>query len=248
MAQKVTAPRRQAREGGIKSIIGEFVREDRLVLAGGAGGLVWEDTGCGLPATTKAGCFDEVTAQADKVGTGPVVYEAGTVFALYKGVECHIGGDADGATFQAQAEAVLLAGEDRLVEGKLASWASGGAVTTRPSLAIAIATADQIADSLYVGRPVMLMSRYDADLAFGQGLLVFRDGILVTANGTPVIANGLMAINAVAVLGWPEVYATTVRGYTTNDLPNNKTFAIAERLYSIGVDCDFRTVVTVTAP
>jgi len=44
------------------------------------------------------------------------------------------------------------------------------------------------------------------------------------------------------------VWASAVVAHPANDLRRNEALAIAERVYEIGVDCDYRAVVTVGAP
>lgn len=249
MAQQVTAPRRQARQGGIRSIVGEYVIEPRLVLAAGTGGLAWEDTGCGLPSETKAGCFDPAP-QVDKDAEGPALYTTiEDPFALYKGVECFIGGDDEGASYEQQALSILDAGEDRGIEAKLVAWAEAAPDTaTAGSIVEAIGAADQYADNTYTHLPVIIISRADADAAKAAGVIEWRDGRFVTGNGTPVLATGKATSGTVSVIGWPEVYVSAAKSYQGLDKTANTALAIAERLYAIGVDCDFRYTVTVSAP
>lgn len=246
MAHSVTGPVRRPREGGIKSVIGDFIPETRLSVVNGTDGLAWEDTGCGIPTATRAGCFDDVMPQVDKTAEGPTRHTTiGDPFALYKGVECYIGGDALGQSYREQAEAVLLAGEDRVIEARLYSWAAFGTTETRPTIADAIARVEQFADNQYVGLPVILISRNDAVLAHDSGALTRENGVLITANKTPVIASGAITAGGVAAIGMPAVWASQVVTAGAIKREDNVEMAIAERLYAIGVDCDFRHHVTV---
>lgn len=337
-ATLVTAPARHPRVGGIKSVVGDFVAEQRLAI----GDIVWEDSGCGLPKSTRAGCYDDIfplvydpvrvdsegaivtftqdsegtvtvdanlvdrtgttgfnvpwkptTAVSEVNGTGTinistdgVLTYAGTplehtnftyattdrtggvtpdktfsgitqhagignAFARYAGVSCYLGGDADGASYMQQAQDLLAAGEDREVERVLWDWALATSMSeTAVDLTEAISLAEDAADSSYVGQPVLVMSRAAVTFAAEAGV-VTRDGNAIhTINGTPVIATGVIPnteeLNVVAI-GWPAVYVSEVVSTTTNDVQANRAAAIAERVYAIGVDCEFRYKSTASA-
>lgn len=60
MPQLVQAPTRRPRQGGIKTIVGEFIAEPRLTAAMGGGGIAWEDSGSGFTKGTRAGCYAAV--------------------------------------------------------------------------------------------------------------------------------------------------------------------------------------------
>lgn len=330
--QQVAPPQRRARTGGIKSVVGEFVREDRLAASTA---IVWEDSGCGMPRATRAGCYDtvfpvvyddivivsgdttitlsrvgfEVTAAfvfgdtfegatiawaptgavsesygggtvaigADgvititgitagstevefttastegahyplKTADGVAQFEAiGPAFARYAGVECFVGGDAVGPSYLEQARTLLTQGEDRAVEAVLWGWIKEFTTPgTATSLTAAIAAADQHADEGYVGQPVIVISRGDADRALAEGSVVREGGALVTANGTPVIASSAVDSGSVGVIGRPEVYASSLVAHAAIEHTVNMAMAIAERVYAIGIDCDYRYLVTVT--
>ena len=244
MAQLVPAPVRKPRSGGIKDVVGEFVRQDRLVVAQG---IAWEDAGCGLPSGTPAGCYDDVVEPEDKVGSEVGQYQSiGEPFALYKGVECWIGGDGEGDTYTQQAAAALEAGEDRRVEEKLTAWAGNAATTgTFDSLLDAIAGAEQAADLAYIGQPVIILNRADADRAYAARVLEREDGKLVTANGSPVLSTSMQPVGDVAAVGAIAVYASPVVSMHAQQLSQNVDMAIAERVYDIGVDCNFRYLASV---
>jgi hypothetical protein len=178
MAQLVTAPTRRPRVGGIKDVVA-FTPEPRLSVAFGSGGIAWEDAACGLPAATKAGCYDEAVAQADKTGDGPDWY--GSIltgpFAQYKGVECWLGGDNEGAKYEEQARAILEAGEDRMIEARLWAWATDGStIAAAANLQIAVAALEDEADGAYVGQGIILMNRRDAEVAAAAGVIEYKDG------------------------------------------------------------------------
>ena len=123
----VEKPTTEARPTGLKSVVG-FTTNDRL---GAAEGIEWEAAECGFPSQTRAGCMTEDDfAQADKSFGGISTFEGiSKPFAQYAGVACWLGDD-----FAPQAEAKLLAGEERLVEEKLWEWAAVGAAAATSAL------------------------------------------------------------------------------------------------------------------
>ncbi len=245
MATLVAPPRRRPRAGGIKSIVDGFTPSERL----GAlqGGLAWEEAVCGTGlSATRAGCYDVTVNPAldeQKEGDGPVQYGAiGEPFARYAAVECFAGGDQD-ESFEAQAQRKLELLEDREVEAVLWDWASAApSPATAATIKAAVAAADQYADQNYVGLPVIVMSRQNAVIAED----VVRSGdSLITVNGTPVLATGEADNGSIAVIGWPEVWASPVLARQALDHRRNIDFGLAERIYAIGVDCDFRHTITI---
>jgi hypothetical protein len=250
MAEPVQAPTRRPRQGGIKTVAGEFVPVNRLAIVNGAGGLAWEDSGCGLPKVTRAGCYDDVIAAADKTFDGVTRRTSiGDPFARYAGVECWLGGDDDGSYLE-QASTLLEQGEDRAVESALWAWAAAAATPgTATSWAQGIALAEDVADANYVGAPVILMSRFAAEQAYAAGAITREDGRLVTGNGNWVLSTGAGPDgerNRILAVGALAVYASTEVRASVTQHTDNLAAAIAERLYAVGVDCDYRYAVNVT--
>src|SRR6478735_6472916 len=250
MALQVQAPTRRPRQGGIKTVIegGAFIPVDRLAVVNQAGGLAWESSGCGLPKTTRAGCYDDVIGDAPKTFDGISQFTTiGDPFARYAGVECYLGDDEE--SYLDQARTLLDQGEDRSIESVLWNWAAAAPTPgTGATYAEAIGKVEDHADVNYVGAPIILMSRVAADLAYAEGVLEREDGRLVTANGNWVLATGsavddqntrIIAIGGLAVYASSEVRAAAML------LHENLGAAIAERVYAIGVDCDFRYAVDV---
>jgi hypothetical protein len=248
MAQLVTAPTRRPRVGGIKDVVA-FTPEPRLSVAFGSGGIAWEDAACGLPAATKAGCYDEAVAQADKTGDGPDWY--GSIltgpFAQYKGVECWLGGDNEGAKYEEQARAILEAGEDRMIEARLWAWATDGStIAAAANLQIAVAALEDEADGAYVGQGIILMNRRDAEVAAAAGVIEYKDGALRTKLQTPVVASSQIPQGELAIVGAIGIYVGDLVVHLGRQLSENVALGIAERVYDIGVDCAYRVAVTVT--
>lgn len=246
MADLVQAPARQPRVGGIKDVAPAIVEVTR---AGTFQGLVWEDSACSArPAATRAGCFDPADPDADpKEGSGVDQFTTiGEPFARFAGVTCWIGGDEDGSSYAEQARAALEGWEDREVEEALVAWAEAAVDTAAAaSLAAAIGALENDVDVDYIGRPVLVMSRVDSAAAFAAGALVRADGHLVSGNGTPVLATGKATIGTVSMIGQPVVYASPVTEIEATHHTSNVTLALAERIYALGVDCDYRATATV---
>lgn len=241
----VARPARRPRSGGIKAVIGEFLLETRLTAGEEIG---WEASDCGPVAETRAGCFSSVDP-AEKEFSGITQFTGtGEPFARYAGVACFLGGD-DEEDYKSQALALLSQWEDREVEGVLWEWAAGAASPGEAaSVVAAIAAADAHADENYAGLPILLVNRADADEAFAAGVLEHRDGLLVTGNGTPVIASAKFPAGSVAVTGWIAVYATDANSFGAIDHRYNTEYALAERIYSIAVDCEYRHLVGPETP
>lgn len=249
---QVAPPARRARSGGIKDVTGEFTAEPRL---GATEGITWEDAGCGLPRDTFWGCFDALQPEdvADRQKTFDDVSQIDGIvdpFALYAGVRCWLGGDTE-RSYEEQAKEILSQGEDRAVEDRLWAWASVAANPTYAAdIVAAIGAAENHADKTYVGQPVLLMSRAAAIAAGAAGAISLENGKLQTVIGTPVVASGEFdSDSTVAAIGAPIVVAGEVTSRQVEKLKENKAAAIAERIYALGVDCEYRHVVQVgTAP
>ena len=241
----VSSPERKPRKGGIKSVVGEFQSLPRLAVATA---LQWVADGCELPKLAPGLCYAEVPVEGNKELEG-IGQGTGPIFALYAGVHCFLGPD-DGDYAQ-RAKALLEHGEDRGVEEAL--WEYAGTLSVPgPAVSIvdAIATAEEYADEAYVGGPVLLMSRRAAVHARAAKAILGDEetGRLWTANGTPVIATGAGNEDALYILGWPTVYASTFTEIQAYDPTVNQELAIAERVYGIAVDCEFVFAQAFTIP
>ena len=120
MAVQVTvaAPARQTRLGGIRPVA-TWVTNARI---GAAEEVVYISDGCSFPMPAIGLCFGE-QIEEEKEGVGVDHFTGiSEPFALYGGVECWLGPDSD---FADRARNILIAGEDREIEGRLAAWADG---------------------------------------------------------------------------------------------------------------------------
>jgi hypothetical protein len=162
-------------------------------------------------------------------------------------VECYLG-EGNDTEYSARAERQLRASEEHEVEAALIGWAEAGTASGNATkVATAVALADEYADQKYIGRPVLIMSRFMAVIGDAEGVLKSDgDGNITTINGSPVVSRWVAAENKISVIGWPTVYASEVVVNAAYNQTQNREMAIAERIYAIAVDCLFRAVVTVT--
>lgn len=238
----VAAPVRQKRLGGLRAAA-TWVTDARI---GFAESLVYVSDGCTLPQPAIGLCFGpEVTDE--KVGEG-IDWFDGIIepFALYGGVECYLGMDAD-TEFPARARTIVLDGEDRAIESRLNTWALAGTdVGDSADIVEAIANVEQEADENYLGRPVILMSRADAVRAAAAVAIEYGiDGLPYTVNGTPVVASGAIPAGTVSAVGAVTVLRTALNDVNTIDHVTNRDFAIAEATYGLLVDCGYRVTTTI---
>lgn len=185
----------------------------------------------------------------DLVGGG-LTAGAGIVpnFGAYVGVQCFIGDTMD--EFGPRARTQMEASQDRAVEAVLWGWlnaAPNTAVTAASGgLDEAIAQAEQFADANYIGEPVLHVSRHDAVRAGVLSPNPVSDGKIWTPNGTPVVASSKYTSGTVVVSGGIGVTQSEVIVREGLDITHNTMLAIAERVFGIAVDCDFRQKFTVT--
>lgn len=240
---QIDPPVRRKRAGGIADAA-TFRPNGRL---GIAETVVFQSDGCEFPNISEHLCYVGEADPADKTFDGIVTEDAiGAPFALYAGVACVEGPNPD--EFE-RAENQLGDGQDRELENLLEAWATGGtALTAGATVVPAIARVEQAIDDLYVGQGTILISRYDADIAAAAGALeTGPDGNLRTKLGTPVIASGRVTPGTVYGLGAIVVEHTDIETREVLDTTTNTRYALAERIFAIAVDCEFRVKSTITA-
>jgi hypothetical protein len=232
----IAPPERKPRKGGIKSVLGEFTSAPRLAAAES---LQWISEGCEFPKGAPGLCYVPNPVTGNKTYNG-IEHGTGPIFALYAGVQCYLGTGSD-PDYDERARALLEQGEGRAVEEVLVEWAraeaAGGATFT--SITLAVAELEEVADTGYLGLPVLIMSRGTAVRARAEKAILEggEDGKLFTANGTPVIATSAADDDELIAIGWPTVYASDFVVTRTADLMLNQEMAIAERVYGLAVDC-----------
>lgn len=241
----VQPPRRLSRKGGIKTVA-DFRTEPRLLV----GALPVYDA---LPCANTLGvvelCYTDAVG-ADKVPGGVDTGEGiVSTFGAYVGVECFMGPWDDYAD---RARITLEQAEDRLVESHLSAYLEDEVtLSSFASYADAIGSLEEVADTGYIGLPVVLMSRADAALAVAN-FAVFPDagfdGRLWTANGTPVLASGLFAAGHIFLTGGITVLQSEVVVSQGLDTTHNTSLALAERAFNIIIDCDYAIGASVDTP
>lgn len=241
----IAPPERKPRKGGIKSVVGEFTSAPHLAAAEA---LQWISDGCEFPKAAPGLCYVPNPVTGNKTYAG-IDRGSGPIFALYQGVQCYLGTGSD-PDYDERARALLEQGEARGVEEVLWEYlnTAGGVGPAQTSWVAAIGQMDEAADTLYLGQPVIMLSRFAAVQA-RAAKAIFGDeesGQLWTANGTPVIASSAAPDNVAAVFGWPTIYASEFVTARTADLMVNQEMAIAERVYGIAIDCEFALHYAVT--
>jgi hypothetical protein len=197
---------------------------------------------CGFPSMLPQDCYitygpAEGTPKGFEDPGNPVVTD---VFGAYQGIECFLNGGLD--DFQALAERMLEAGEHRIVDGRLVGLLGGATATTPPSastIAGAIGILEEYLALEIPGQGYIYMGPVAATYAASNHLLIKNlDGTLETYLGTPVIvltepssAGTVWASGPVNLWRGPVV-TTQAPGWTLN-----MGRALAERLYSLAVEC-----------
>lgn len=240
--QTVTAPTRQPRERGLKSIA-EFDEDARI---GASEVLAYEALPCGLPQGTVALCWEDLGARVPKDGTdagwGESIFPP---FAQYAGASCYINDDDN---FAEQARMVLEGGEEDLIVEKIDAWvtAEGTALTAQASATLALAEVEEALRDGYRGRGTILVSAYTATLLDAGGALKQKDGEIMTVTGSRVGIVAGVPKTGVIGMGAIKVVHSPMREYQAADHRANLDLAIAERIYTVLVDCDFAVRAAVT--
>jgi hypothetical protein len=241
----VGAPQRPDRAGGIETVV-PFITDSRF---GIAQDLVFQSDGCEFPELSEHLCYTGSANPADKDFSSIDIMDAiGVPFPLYAGVVCWAGPDADELP---RAQAALRSGRGRSIEEQLAIWANQGTIVPGGgiggSVTGAIALIEQELDDSYVGQGIILMSRADAVRADAEGSLHTDGTRITTINGTPVIASGRVTPGQIFGLGAAKVLESPVEARDVIETTWNKHWALAEAIYAIVVDCEFRIRASTTA-
>lgn len=234
----VDPPKRAPREGGILAV-SERRSNDRLAHAEA---VIFQAEGNTFPHTEESRCY-AVTPVPDKTFDGTENIEGlGTPFTIYAGVMCHAAPNPDELE---RARAVLDAGWQRVIEGRLAEWAAGGtALPAGATARAAVGRVDQALDDGYVARGIILMSRFDA---VDAGLEVEEGRPLRTKNGTPVVASGAVEPGTVYGLGAVAIEHGEILERDVIEARANRHWALAEQVHALIVDAEFRVHSTITA-
>lgn len=239
----VAAPARQARLGGIRQAA-TWVTNARI---GAAESTVYVSDGCTFPELAIGLCYQADPPTEEKTGVGLDQFTGVSgPFALYGGVDCFIGPDGD---FDERARNILIQGEDRAIEQAVYLWANDVVDVPADDIVDAIAIMEQALDQDYLGRGILFMSRADAVRASAAMAIEYGiDGLPYTVNGTPVVASGWIPPGTVYATGAVTVLRSEVTEIRTIDHTTNHEWAVAEAVYAVLVDCDFRASSTWTTP
>jgi len=240
----IQEPTRSPRLGGLRTVA-EFVDTPRMAMGGE---LEWTTEGCAFPVDDIAFCYPTAQVQNTKTFDTGVETMQGSIapFGLYVGVDCFLGG----YDYEAQATSLLRQGEDRMIEKRINDFfvsLTGIAVATG-GLLEAVAKAEQDADNLYLGRPILWVNRGDAVRLRALKAIESDKGTssLWTANGTPIVSSSKITANTVGVTGATTIAqsGTEVNRVSVHTL--NRERAIAEQVYAVAFDCEFARVYEVS--
>ena len=170
------------------------------------------------------------------------------VFGVYQGIECWLNGDVD--DFRSVAQRVLEAGEYFAVDGVLSAQLATLAVATVTStnMATALAALEAKLAQSVPAQGYIYMGAAAATHAAAAHLLVRNlDGTLETYLGTPIVILTDPTIAVMYASGPVTIWRGPVNVIDAPNLILNKGRALAERLYSLAIECGAWKV-TFTAP
>lgn len=233
----VDPPTREKRVGGLSGVV-EFRENDRL---SHVEGLVFQSDGCQFPDTEESRCLADAPVPDKKFAGTSTADGINAPVTLYAGVKCFAAPNADEAE---RARLALEEGRDQVLEKLLGEWGlAGTSVNPSSNVKGAVGQVEQALDKGYRGRGIILMSRLEAVDAG----LEYTDGeYLRTKLGTPVIASGWIQPGAVIGVGSVTIEHGEVVERDAYEPLKNTHSALAEQVYSILVDCEFRVVSATT--
>jgi hypothetical protein len=197
---------------------------------------------CGFPSALPQDCYitygpAEGTPKDFEDPGNPVITD---VFGAYQGIECYLNGGID--EFASLAQRMLEAGEHRIVDGRLVGMLSGATPTTPAAAGTivgAIALLEQYLALEVPGQGYIYMGPAATTYAVANNLIIRNlDGTLETFLGTPII---VITEPSAAGTIWASGPINLWRGpVVVSDSPawtTNMGRAIAERLYSLAIEC-----------
>lgn len=196
---------------------------------------------CSFPNPVPQECYVQYGPAAGTAKTfGDVDNEVATdVFGAYQGIECFLNGGLD--EFRAVAQRVLENGEYRIVDGRLTALlaaeagTSVGTGTVAQAFGLLEATlAAQVPARGYIyASPAVITQAVAASL-----LIPNLDGTLYTYLGTPVVPISEPSIGLTVYASGPvNLWRSPVEVNDAADVAYNHGSAIAERLYSLSIEC-----------
>lgn len=205
-------------------------------------GFEFQPDPCGFPKALPQGCYVQYgpTSDTEKGFDDPGNSVVTDVFGVYQGIECYLNGGPD--SFREIAGRILTAGEHRIVDGRIAGLLSGSTPTTPATAATiegAIGLLEQYLALEIPGQGYLYMGPLAATFAASKHLIIREpDGTLITNLGTPVVvltepssAGFIYASGPINIWRGP-VITTDTTSWTINTAQ-----ALAERLYSVAIEC-----------
>jgi hypothetical protein len=200
---------------------------------------------CAFPNPLPQDCWVTIGPAAGTAKTfgdaGDAIYTSN--FGAYQGVECWLSGGMD--TFSGVAERVLRAGEYRVVDGALAGLLAAAATATTPgtgtSVAHGIGLLEQVLAAQVPAQGYIYLTPLTATVAAAAGL--FRppglNGELRTWLDTPVVVLSEPSVGQTAYASGPTtIWRGPIIANTAPEPTLNTGRALAERLFSIAIECD----------
>jgi hypothetical protein len=216
-------------------------------------GFTFHADPCAFPNALPKDCYIQIGSAAGTAKTfGDTGNDVNTqVFGVYQGIECFLNGGIE--DFVALAGRVLENGEWRVVDGALAAQLATLATATTPATTTSIVTAigilEQYLAAQVPGQGYLFMGPLAATFAASQHLLLTGiGGELTTYLGTPVVVLTEPSMGNVMYASGPvNIWRGPVVANRAPDVTHNLGRGIAERLYSIAIECKAYKI-TFTAP
>lgn len=211
-------------------------------------GIVQRST-CEVPQQAPYDCFTNIPIpDAPKDPHGLFSSET-TTFSLYFGVDCWLQPNENDQEFMQRAREGLIAGESAGIE-VIGQDLLNLITDTETAIGIvdAIGKAERYAGNKWGHLPTLFMDREVAtDAIAAHVAFPGLDWTLTTGQGTPIVnAGGFSAQSAIWVTGPVSLMRGPINVYRAVHPTLNREMAIAERSYSLWIDCGGLKV-TITA-
>lgn len=254
----VPGPQRRPYVGGLLAVANVVDITDPHA----AMGVQYDFNQCAMPVPAPGLCWSSVDPGGTKDNViAPGVQDAPITGAIYAAAQCYAYDTRQGeADYEAQARDLLMGGESFAMERVFFDQYLDGA-TSFPaidaSLVGAIGTAEQVLGARYPGGGIIHMNRYLANQAASEYLLL-PTGTTVqgteVANGAGYIANADESslptgteLTTIYATGLVTIWRGPIEVHVVTEPTTNTTLAIAERTFSMAVDC-YGTAITFDTP
>lgn len=204
-------------------------------------GFVFASDPCAFPNPTPQDCYIQIgSTDPDKSFTTADDHVATEVFGAYQGIRCWLNSGA--SEFAATAGRVLSAGEYRVVDGAIAAMLLAEAApiaATATSLSSVIGALETALAVQVPAQGLLFMTPLIATYAAEAHLLIRNlDGTLETYLGTPVVILTEPSVSdRIFASGPMTLWRSPVTSVDQSDVTFNQGSALAERLYSLALEC-----------